>query len=119
CGLVAVLYLAVNWVFVANLSPQDFKVVFGYDESKVTLGHVILTRILGPTGGFIMSLLVLVAFVSAASAMTIVGPRVYATMARDGYLPAFLRVEDGLVPEKSTILQCGVALVILATHTLQ
>ncbi|HQZ15875.1 MAG TPA: amino acid permease, partial [Vicinamibacteria bacterium] len=93
CGLVAVLYLAVNWVFVANLAPEDFKVVFGYDESKVTLGHVILSRVLGPFGGFIMSLLVLVAFVSAASAMTVVGPRVYATMAADGYLPAFLRVE--------------------------
>jgi len=119
CGLVAVLYLAVNWVFVANLTPDDFKVVFGYDQSKVTLGHVILTRILGPTGGFIMSLLVLVAFISAASAMTIVGPRVYATMAEDGYLPAFLRVEEGKVPARSIVLQCGVALIILATHTLQ
>lgn len=119
CGLVAVLYLAVNWVFVANLMPDDFKVVFGYDESKVTLGHVILSRILGPFGGLIMSLLVLVAFISAASAMTIVGPRVYATMAEDGYLPGFLRVEEGQVPVKSIILQCGVALVILATHTLQ
>ncbi len=119
CALVAVLYLAVNWVFVANLTPNDFKVVFGYDESKVTLGHVILSRILGPTGGFIMSLLVLVAFISAASAMTIVGPRVYATMADDGYLPAFLRVEEGQVPAKSIALQCSVALVILATHTLQ
>lgn len=119
CGLVAVLYLAVNWVFVANLAPDDFKVVFGYDESKVTLGHVILSRVLGPFGGFIMSLLVLVAFVSAASAMTVVGPRVYATMAADGYLPAFLRVEEGKVPVKSIALQCAVALAILATHTLQ
>jgi APA family basic amino acid/polyamine antiporter len=119
CGLVAVLYLAVNWVFVANLTPGDFKVVFGYDESKVTLGHVILTRILGPTGGFVMSVLVLVAFISAASAMTVVGPRVYATMAADGYLPAFLRAEEGHLPVKAIALQCGVALAILATHTLQ
>jgi APA family basic amino acid/polyamine antiporter len=119
CGLVAVLYLAVNWVFVANLSPDDFKVVFGYEQSKVTLGHVILTRILGSTGGFVMSVLVLVAFVSAASAMTIVGPRVYATMAGDGYLPAFLRVEEGKVPARSIVLQCGLALTILATNELQ
>jgi APA family basic amino acid/polyamine antiporter len=119
CGVVALLYLAVNWVFVANLKPDDFKIVFGYDESKVTLGHVILSRLLGPAGGFIMSLLVLVAFVSAASAMTIVGPRVYATMAADGYLPAFLRVEEGRVPVRSIVLQCAVALVILWTHTLQ
>ncbi|MEO8360395.1 MAG: APC family permease [Vicinamibacteria bacterium] len=119
CALVAVLYLAVNWVFVANLAPSDFKVVFGYDETKVTLGHLILTRLLGPTGGFVMSLLVLLAFVSAASAMTIVGPRVYATMAADGFLPAFLRVKDGQPPVKAIALQCAVALLILATHSLQ
>ena len=119
CSLVAVLYLAVNWVFVANLTPDDFKVVFGYDESKVTLGHVILSRILGPAGGFVMSLLVLVAFISAASAMTVVGPRVYSTMAGDGYLPAFLHVDEGKVPVRAIMLQCAVALIILATHTLQ
>jgi len=119
CSLVAVLYLAVNWVFVANLSPDDFKVVFGYDQNQVTLGHVILSRILGPLGGLVMSFLILVAFVAGASAMTIVGPRVYAAMAADGFLPAFLRVEEGQVPVKAILLQCAVALVILATHTLQ
>jgi APA family basic amino acid/polyamine antiporter len=119
CSLVALLYLAVNWVFVANLSPDDFTVVFGYDESRVTLGHVILSRILGPTGGLVMSFLVLVAFLSAASAMTIVGPRVYATMAADGYLPAVLRAREGQTPVTSVALQCAVALIILATHTIQ
>jgi len=119
CSLVAVLYLAVNWVFVANLTPADFKVVLGYDQSKVTLGHVVLSRLLGPTGGMIMSSLVLVAFTSAASAMTVVGPRVYAAMAKDGYLPAFLRVDEGQVPVRSIVLQCVVSLIILATHTLQ
>lgn len=119
CAAVALLYLAVNWVFVANLTPEDFKVVFGYEESRVTLGHVILTRLLGPTGGRIMSLLVLVAFVSAASAMTIVGPRVYAVMAEDGYLPAFLRAQEGRPPVRAIVLQCAIALAILNTHTLQ
>lgn len=119
CSLVAFLYLAVNWVFVANLRPDDFKVVFGYDETKVTLGHVILTRLLGPIGGAVMSFLVLVAFMSAASAMTVVGPRVYATMAGDGYLPAFLRAQDGRLPVRSIALQCAVAIVILAAHDLQ
>ena len=119
CALVAVLYLAVNWVFVANLSPEDFKVVFGYEESRVTLGHVILSRMLGPTGGFVMSLLVLVAFISGASAMTVVGPRVYAAMAMDGYLPALLRPVLGSPPVHAIIVQCAVALIILGTHTLQ
>lgn len=119
CSVVALLYLAVNWVFVANLTPDDFKVVFGYDESKVTLGHVILNRVLGHGGGIVMSALVLLAFISAASAMTIVGPRVYATMAKDGYLPRGLRVKPGEVPVRAIVLQCVVALIILLTHTLQ
>lgn len=119
CSSVALLYLAVNWVFVANLTPDDFKVVFRYEESRVTLGHIILSRILGPVGGFVMSSLVLVAFVSAASAMIVVGPRVYAAMAADGYLPSFLRAEEGRPPGKAIALQCAVALGILATHTLQ
>lgn len=119
CSLVAVLYLAVNWVFVANLNPDDFKVVFGYDQNQVTLGHVILSRILGPAGGLVMSFLILIAFVSGASAMTIVGPRVYAAMAADGFLPSFLRAEEGRVPVRAILLQCAVALIILATHTLQ
>ena len=119
CALVGVLYLAVNWVLVANLTSSDFKMVFAYEESKVTLGHVILSRILGPEGGVVMSLLVLVAFISAASAMTVVGPRVYAAMAADGYLPAFLRGTIDQVPVKAISLQCAVALAILATHTLQ
>lgn len=119
CSLVAVLYLGVNWVFVANLTPTDFKVVLAYNESRVTLGHVVLSRLLGPTGGMLMSLLVLVAFTSAASAMTVVGPRSYAAMASDGYLPAFLRVAEGQVPVRSILLQCAVSLIVLATHTLQ
>ena len=119
CALVAVLYLAINWVFVSNLTPIDAKVVFGYDETRVTLGHLILSRILGPAGGFVMSFLALVAFVSAASAMTIVGPRVYATMAGDGYLPRILRSDGTHPPVMSIALQCVIALVILSTHTLQ
>ncbi len=119
CALVAGLYLAINWVFVSNLTPVDGKVVFGYDETRVTLGHLILSRILGPVGGFVMSFLALVAFVSAASAMTIVGPRVYATMAADGYLPRVLRSDGARPPAMSIALQCVIALIILSTHTLQ
>ena len=119
CAIVAVLYLAINWVFVSNLTPVDAKVVFGYDETRVTLGHLILSRILGPAGGFVMSFLALVAFVSAASAMTIVGPRVYATMAGDGYLPRILRSDGTHPPVMSIALQCVIALIILSTHTLQ
>jgi len=49
----------------------------------------------------------------------VVGPRVYSAMAADGFLPRVLRSNATDVPVSSVLLQCAVALVILATHTLQ
>ncbi len=118
--LVASLYLVVNWVFVANLTPEDGRIVFEYGErSQVTLGHVVVTRLIGTQAGVIMSLLVTCAFTAAASAYTLAGPRVYAEMARDGFLPSALRGEAGRPPVASVLLQGSLALVILQTHSLR
>jgi APA family basic amino acid/polyamine antiporter len=119
CGIVAVLYLAVNWVFVANLSPEQGRVVFDYETTRVTLGHVVVRGLLGEAGGVAMSLLTFVALVAAASAMTVVGPRVYAAMAEDGVLPSILRGRAGRPPVSSILLQSALALALVFTHTLQ
>ena len=42
-----------------------------------------------------MSAVMLILFISAMSAMLLVGPRVYAAMAKDGFLPAFLGSKEG------------------------
>ena len=86
--VVAALYLAINWVFVANLTPADAITVFTYEETRITLAHLIAEDIFGQHGGKIVSILVIIAFLSAISAMMIIGPRVYAAMANDGYLLA-------------------------------
>ena len=117
CALVAVLYLIVNWVFVANLTPERAKVVFAYEQTRVTLGHVVIKDLLGPAGGVAMSLLSFTAFVAAASAMTLVGPRVYAAMADDGFLPGLLRARAGRPPVGSVVLQAALALALLYTNT--
>ena len=117
--LVASLYLVVNWVFVANLTPEDGRIVFEYERSQVTLGHLVVTQLIGPQAGAIMSVLVTCAFTAAASAYTLAGPRVYAEMARDGFLPSFLKGEADRPPVASVILQGSLALVILQTHTLR
>jgi APA family basic amino acid/polyamine antiporter len=119
CGLVAALYLVVNWVFVANLTPERARAVFEYETTRVTLGHLVVRDLIGELGGKAMSLLAMVAFLSAASAMTLVGPRVYAAMARDGFLPRVLAGEAGRPPTGSVILQTALALLLLWTHTLQ
>lgn len=119
CTGVALLYLAVNWVFVANLTPEQGRVVFEYEETRVTLGHLVVRELLGPLGGQAMSLLVVAAFTAAASAMTLVGPRVYAAMARDGFLPRAIAGGEGRPPAASIVMQAAIALLLVFTHTLQ
>ena len=80
CGSVAVLYLLLNYVLVANITPAQARVVFDYQTTRVTLGHVVASDLLGRAGGVTMSIIAAVAFVSAMSAMMMAGPRVYAAM---------------------------------------
>lgn len=119
CLLVAALYLAVNWVFVASLTPAQAAVAFTYETDRVTLGHLVMRGALGPVGASAMSGLTIAALVSSMSAMVFVGPRVYSAMAKDGYLPAALASVDGRPPAAATALQGALALVILLTHPLQ
>jgi APA family basic amino acid/polyamine antiporter len=119
CGAVAVLYLAVNWIFVANLQPSSASVVFEYETRRITLGHVVMSQIAGGFGGRVMSLITMIVFMSASSVMVLVGPRVYAEMARDGYLPRIFAAREGRPPVGSIVLQGVLALVLLFTHELQ
>ena len=117
--IVSILYLAINWVFVANLTPADAAAVFTYEETRITLAHLIADDIFGAQGGKIVSALVIIAFLSAISAMMIIGPRVYAAMANDGYLPGFFKSVEGKPPLNATLLQAVVSLTLLFSHTLR
>ncbi|TNE85987.1 MAG: amino acid permease [Deltaproteobacteria bacterium] len=117
-GLVAVLYLLINWVFVANLTPTAAQAVFAHDDTQVHLGHVVMTELVGPVGGQLTSAAMILVFLSAMSAMTLVGPRVYASMAEDGVLPRALAAREGHPPLGSVVLQSAVAGVLLWSHTL-
>jgi len=117
--IVAILYLAINWVFVANLTPADAVVVFNYEETRITLAHLIANDIFGQHGAKMVSILVIIAFISAISAMMMIGPRVYAAMANDGYLPEMFRLRDGKPPLNATLLQAAVSLLLLFSHSLR
>jgi APA family basic amino acid/polyamine antiporter len=119
CIVVALLYLLVNWVFVANINPERASIVFSYDTERLTLGHVLVSDLIGDVGGKVMSGFLVVAFLSATSAMVFAGPRVYAAMAKDGYLPSMLQAKEGKPPVGSVLLQGAIALVILFTQNLQ
>jgi basic amino acid/polyamine antiporter, APA family len=115
CTIVMVLYFLVNWVFVANLTPDHFGQWISGDINRVTLGHFLMRDLVGETGGKIMSAIMIVTLLSAASAMTMIGPRVYAAMARDGYLPRVFAAKEGKPPLWSVLLQGGIAVAVAMT----
>lgn len=83
-GLVIVLYLSLNAVF-----------VFAAPHSELA-GHVDVARIAAVAiggNGFaeFTTALIAVALLTSISAMTMAGPRVYAKMAEDGFLPSWFR----------------------------
>lgn len=119
CALVAVLYLLVNWVFVANLTPAEASVVMGFETQRITLAHVVTKNLVGEGGARVISVLAVAAFISSVSAMTFSGPRLYAVMARDGFLPRFLRGREGKPPVGSVLLQGILALALVWTQKLQ
>jgi APA family basic amino acid/polyamine antiporter len=116
CSLVMVLYLLVNWVFVANLTPAHFGAWISGDHDRITLGHFLMKDLIGSAGANVMSVFMIVTLVAAASAMTMIGPRVYAAMARDGYLPkVFAAQDDGHPPVWSVLLQGAIAFAVAMT----
>ena len=124
CLAVGALYLVVNFIFVANLTPAQGTVVFQYDDftslkgqfEQVTLGQAVMAALLGPVAAKVMSAVMLLLFISAMSAMLLVGPRVYAAMAKDGFLPKFLAAKAGQPPTGAVLLQGAIALLLLFTH---
>jgi APA family basic amino acid/polyamine antiporter len=78
-----------------------------------------MAHLLGPTAARVMSAVMLLLFISAISAMMLVGPRVYAAMSRDGMLPAFLTPRPKQPPTAAVVLQGALALVLLVTHDLR
>jgi APA family basic amino acid/polyamine antiporter len=113
CALVAGLYLLVNWVFVTNLTHDEMANWVGGDTARITLAHLVFTRLIGAGAAKVMSIMIVLALMSAISAMTLIGPRVYAAMAKDGFLPRALTSREGRPPLGSVIMQSGLACVIV------
>lgn len=118
CAFVGIAYLLVNWILIANLTPDRAEVVFEYEEARVTLGHLVARDFVGEAGSNAMSMGIAALMVSSTSAMLLVGPRVYAEMARDGFLPKVLRAKPGAPPRASIFLQGAIAIALLYVHTI-
>ncbi len=106
-GIVMVLYIALNLVFLYAVPPE----AMGVDPVKQPVGDLAARALFGPHAGDLLSTLIALALMSAVSAMMMAGPRVYASMAADHALPHQLAyyTKRG-VPAVAVIVQCVFAI---------
>ncbi|MCI0338296.1 MAG: amino acid permease [Acidobacteria bacterium] len=83
---VTILYLALNLLFFYALPSTSWDLA--NESQKITIGEIAAKHLFGPGGAQIVSTIITLAIIGSVSAMTVVGPRVYYAMARDGLAPA-------------------------------
>ncbi len=109
---VMVLYLALN-VFYLHALPVSALAA----EPVEPVAQKAAVALLGDLGGRLVTTMLCVSILGAASAMIWTGPRVYCAMARDGVLPRIFAATDRATgtPAKSIVLQSlWISILILA-----
>ncbi len=107
--LVTALYLGLNFVFLRAVPAAEL-------VGKLEVGRIAAQALGGPVWAEAVTALVALGLLTSVSAMVMAGPRVYARMAGDGYLPAWLGCAEG-APRAAIGFQLAVALVMLWTAT--
>lgn len=108
-AIVTLIYLALNAVFVFSAPINQL-------AGKLEVGRVAATALGGPAWGNLVSALVALVLVSSVSSLIMAGPRVYARMAEDRYLPACLAARSA-PPVNAILLQGMLALSLLWSST--
>ena len=111
-GVVAVLYLLLNVLFIYAIPPKEM-------EGVIAIGGLAIGNLFGPDFESLFSLLVAFALFSSISAFIILGPRVYFAMAEDGH---FFKFASSIhpkyqVPTYSIIFQGIISVVIILSGT--
>jgi APA family basic amino acid/polyamine antiporter len=108
-GLVTILYLALNAVFLFSTEPAAL-------SGKLEVGRIAAQALGGPVWANALTGLIALALATAVSSMMMAGPRVYSKMAADGGLPRWLATGDG-PPLPAVMFQWIVALAMLWSAT--
>jgi APA family basic amino acid/polyamine antiporter len=108
-GLVTVLYLALNTVFLFSISPAEL-------SGRLEVGRIAAGALGGPAWAGALTALISLALATCVSSMMMAGSRVYARMAADGWLPHWLAAPSG-PPRRALVLECAVALAMLWSAT--
>ena len=111
-GVVMVLYIGINIVFVYAVPPEEMKGV-------ISIGGLAMGNLFGRTLETIFSLLVSFALFSSLSAFIILGPRVYHSMADDRlFFKGLAHVDPGSnVPTRSIALQGAISSLMVLSGT--
>lgn len=109
--LVTVLYVAINAVFLLAV-PGD--VISGHLE----VGRLVAEHLGGRSWAEGATFLIALALVTSVSSLVMTGPRVYARIATDGYLPTWMEQRSG-PPRSAIVFQLVIALAMLWTATYQ
>jgi APA family basic amino acid/polyamine antiporter len=111
-GIVLILYILLNVVYVFGISPDAMKGV-------ISVGGLAVRNLFGNAMDVTFSLLIAFALFSSLSAFIILGPRVYYAMAADGYFFKFVsRLHPRFnVPSGAIILQAFIAILMVLSGT--
>jgi APA family basic amino acid/polyamine antiporter len=112
-GIVILLYFGLNLFYVYAAAPEEMSGVG-------PIGGLAVSNAFGKSFGSFLSVLISFALLSSLSAFIILGPRVYYSMAKDGYFFKFASKVHSVyrVPSKSILLQCVIAIVIVLSGSL-
>lgn len=107
--VVTALYVAINAVFLLAVPG-------GVISGQLEVGRLVANHLGGRPWAEGVTVLISLALLTSVSSLVMTGPRVYARIAADGYLPAWL--EQGSGPPRAAILfQLVIALLMLWTAT--
>jgi len=106
--IVTLLYFLLNVFYVYAVDPQKMKGV-------ISIGGLAVGSLFGPVMENLFSIFIAFALFSSLSAFIILGPRVYYSMAKDGYFFRFVADIHPVfrVPWKSIMLQGSIAAVMV------
>ena len=109
-GIVALLYLALNVLFIYAMPLEQMKGVFA-------IGSTSAAKLFGPGIGGLFSALMAIALFATINAMVTIGPRVYYAMAKNRAFFAFAGQlsERTRTPINGILMQCGFALLVTLT----
>ncbi|HKI47276.1 MAG TPA: amino acid permease, partial [Balneolales bacterium] len=111
-GIVVVLYFLLNILFIYAVAPENMSGV-------ISIGGLAMGNMFGRSMERMFSLLISFALFSSLSAFIILGPRVYYSMAKDGYFFRFVSDvnPNRNVPTKAILLQSGISVVMVLSGT--